>query len=138
MGKVDFEKVSDHNAVVKGKNTIIWRIRITGSVDECYIPAEKIHSKLGGGYWADTKHFIPLTSVKVAQPFERGYEAPVPAVYLDIACGQCGIVNSINQETLSRNQGAHFCKSCRSTIAVVIRTEVHLKNGSKAGNTKQR
>jgi len=135
MAHITFEKLSEHSANIKGENKLIWKVRITGSIDEYYVLAQNVHKKLGGGYWTDSKYLIALNKVIIAQAFEaKGYEQRLPTSYQDITCGQCGIVNSLNIDNIYQLQGTHYCKSCKSTIALVIGNRINLKNGSKAGN----
>jgi hypothetical protein len=132
MAHITFEKLSEHSASVKGESKLIWRVRVTGSIDEYYVLAQNVHKKLGGGYWTDSKYLIALNKVVIAEAFEaKGYEQRLPSSYYDIICGQCGIINSLNIDNIQNLQGAHYCKSCRSTIALVIGNRVNLKNGSK-------
>lgn len=135
MATVTFEKLTEHTANIKGTNVVVWRVRLVGTIDEYYVRADKAHSKLGGGYWTDTRYLIALNKVQIANAFEtKGYEPHMPANYQEIICGQCGITNSLNIDTIHQNQGAHYCKSCKSTIAVVTKNNIQLKNGSKGGN----
>jgi hypothetical protein len=139
MATVLFEKLSEHTASMKGANVVVWRIRITGSIDEYFIRADKAHSKLGGGYWADTKNLISLDKVTIPEAFSaKGYEPRMPSNYQDITCGQCGTVNSLNIDNIQKKemQGAHNCKNkrCNSTLCIVNGIHITLKNGSKAGS----
>ncbi len=131
MAIVDIEKISEHTAQIKGRNTVVWRIQIDGSIDEYYVEAKHVHSKLGGGYWIDTKHTIPLANVNVPEPFTTQYQAPQYGSFVNIRCGHCGIITQLNMDTLAQNQGAHYCKNCRDTIAIVIGLRINLRNGSK-------
>ena len=138
MGKVDFEKISDHTAVIKDKPAVIWRIRVTGTIDEYYILADKVHAKLGGGYWADTKYLIARDKIRVSEAFENKVSPQTPSAYQQVICGQCNHVNNLNLDTLQYDQGSHYCKRCQATIALVIGKRINLKNGSTAGNVVTR
>ena len=132
MAIVTFEKLSDHNAVIKEVNRVIWRIRIIGTIDEYYIRADQAHSKLGGGYWAEIKHLIPLTKVTVPEAFVASKDIPrMPTSYANIKCGHCGIINLLNLDDIHKAQGSHWCKQCKSTVCVVTGKQLVLKNGSQ-------
>lgn len=140
MAIVAFNKLSQHDAVIKGINTIVWRVRITGSVDEYFVRADRAHSKLGGGYWTDTKHLIALDKVTVPEAFQaKEYDRPLPSRHQDIICGQCGTINTLNIDMVLKEnmQGTHACnnKRCNVTICIIVGNRINLKNGSKAGNT---
>lgn len=138
MAHIEFEKLSEHSAEIRGTPKVLWRIRELGSLNEFYLPAEKAHKKLGpqGSYWCDSRYLIDVDKVHIAEPFSSSL-APQPVqTYQQLQCGHCGQVNSVNIDRPM--QGAHYCKRCNGTICVITGTQLVLKNGTKAGQTETR
>lgn len=139
MAHLNFIRLSEHTAVIKGESTVVWKILLEDA-STVFLQARHAHTKLGGNYWTDSKHIIPRERIQLANTtFEPVGEVPVsdvePTLYQQIECGQCERISLINITKIT--EGTHYCNGCRGTIVLAVGTRLNLKNGSKALNTQK-